>query len=122
MSTNRTRDVRIWREGGAVHADVRRLIHHSPSGFEVGYGGSGPADLALSILNAFVPPTGPDDRVKLWRGDRCSRFAWAHHQDFKWEFIAKLPHAGGVIQAKAILAWIERRRDSASSRPDQCGT
>ena len=31
------------------------VIQHSPDGFEWGYEGSGPADLALNILNAFVP-------------------------------------------------------------------
>jgi hypothetical protein len=46
-----------------VHCDViepngaeRPLVHvmrHSPDGFEYGYGGSGPADLALSILVDF---------------------------------------------------------------------
>lgn len=29
---------------------LKHRVHHSPTGFEWGYGGSGPADLALSIL------------------------------------------------------------------------
>lgn len=29
---------------------LRHRVRHSPTGFEFGYGGSGPADLALSIL------------------------------------------------------------------------
>lgn len=29
---------------------LEHIIHHSPTGFEFGYNGSGPADLALSIL------------------------------------------------------------------------
>lgn len=33
---------------------LKHIVRHSPTGFEWGYGGSGPADLALSILtNAF---------------------------------------------------------------------
>ena len=31
----------------------RTLIHHSPTGFEIGYSGSGVADLALNILHIF---------------------------------------------------------------------
>ena len=32
---------------------VRHHVRHSPDGFETGYGGSGPADLARSILIDF---------------------------------------------------------------------
>ncbi len=28
---------------------LRHIVHHSPTGFEWGYGGSGPADLALAL-------------------------------------------------------------------------
>ncbi len=31
-----------------------RIVRHSPDGFEWGYGGSGPAELALNILALFV--------------------------------------------------------------------
>lgn len=39
---------------------LRHVVRHSPTGFEWGYGGSGPSDLALSILTdvfGFDPPT-----------------------------------------------------------------
>jgi len=29
---------------------LKHIVEHSPTGFQWGYGGSGPADLALSIL------------------------------------------------------------------------
>ncbi|MGC9084405.1 MAG: DUF6166 domain-containing protein, partial [Anaerolineae bacterium] len=41
----------------AVTVDGRPLQHivrYSPTGFEWGYGGSGPADLALSILRDYL--------------------------------------------------------------------
>jgi len=54
----------IFRQAGVVHGKIhpangrwRALPHrvrHSPTGFEYGYEGSGPADLALSILSACV--------------------------------------------------------------------
>ena len=103
-------DVRIWRDAdGTLKANMRHLAHHSPAGFECGYGGSGPADLALSILAAFVPVEKGERGERLFAGQRCSRFAWAHHQAFKWEFIACLPREGGVIRAADIRAWIEAR-------------
>lgn len=33
---------------------VRSVVKHSPSGFNFGYGGSGPADAALNILHMFT--------------------------------------------------------------------
>jgi hypothetical protein len=48
------------------------VVNHSPDGFNWGYGGSGPAHLALAIILAL---TGKSDG----------------YQDFKWDFIAKLP-------------------------------
>jgi hypothetical protein len=47
-------------------------ILHSPSGFEFGYGGSGPADLALAILRACLPA----EDAMIW------------HQNFKWTVVA----------------------------------
>ncbi|HWH58438.1 MAG TPA: DUF6166 domain-containing protein [Terriglobales bacterium] len=52
------------------------LRHHSPTGFEWGYGGSGPAQLALALLAD-------------WSGD--DGFALQHYQNFKFKLIAGLP-------------------------------
>lgn len=35
---------------------VPHVAYHSPTGMSHGYSGSGPSDLALSILNWFIPP------------------------------------------------------------------
>ena len=51
------------------------LRQHSPTGFEWGYGGSGPAQLALALLAD-------------WSGN--SRFALKHYQHFKFKVIAGL--------------------------------
>lgn len=50
------------------------LWNHSPTGFEWGYGGSGPAQLALAIL---ADSLGNDDK------------AICFHQRFKWEFVSR---------------------------------
>lgn len=91
--TGEGRDVHLYRtDDGTAVADIpQTFVVHSPDGFEWGYGGSGPADLALNILGLFVAP--PE--------------AWRLHQDFKWDFIAKLdrgrPH---TIYAGTVHAWI----------------
>ena len=104
------RDVRIWRDAdGTLRANVPHLTHHSPSGFECGYSGSGPADLALSILAAFVPVRAGEPIERLYQGRRCSLFAWLHHQEFKREFIAPMTSNGGVIASQDIRAWIDSK-------------
>lgn len=109
-------DVKIWRVKvgrgtGLIKTNVPwSVVHHSPTGFGVGYGGSGPADLALNILNAFMPPGFDDDEpVKCWKRS-CSRFAWKWHQDFKWQFIAAMNDDGGTITEKVIREWIDAKR------------
>jgi len=84
-------DIVLQRASGEAVANVpHRIVHHSPTGFEWGYGGSGPAELALNILGVFT-----DDRT-----------AWRLHQDFKWEFIANMPAQGDIIKADTIREWI----------------
>jgi len=57
------------------------LVNHSPSGFEWGYGGSGPAQLALALLLDYT-------------GDEA--FALDHYQAFKTEVVSQLDCAGSA--------------------------
>jgi len=52
------------------------LRFHSPDGFEWGYGGSGPAQLALALLADHL-----QNHLR----------ALALYQDFKWKVVAGLP-------------------------------
>ena len=52
------------------------LDNHSPTGFEWGYGGSGPAQLALALLADALE----DDKLAI-----------ILHQRFKWKHIATIP-------------------------------
>lgn len=100
-------DIRCERRGNTIHVNIpQHVVHHSPDGFEWGYGGSGPADFALNILDLFAPelPWGAEP-VECYRG-RCSQFAWDNHQAFKRDFVAALPREGGVIHGATIRSWI----------------
>lgn len=69
-----TREVHI--DGQLLRPDVSlKFRNHSPDGFNWGYGGSGPAQLALAILLKYMSP----------------EEAIIHYQDFKWNWVAKLP-------------------------------
>lgn len=96
------------REGHAIIVTVNGrplnprldLWNHSPTGFEWGYGGSGPAQLALAILADHLR----DD-------DRASRL----HQEFKWTVVAKLPHDGWTLTS----AQIQHAIDSLDAKSEQ---
>lgn len=70
------------------------LVKHSPTGFAWGYGGSGPAELALNILYAVTGDEQLSDRL---------------HQSFKWDFIATMPEEGGIIRIDDVKEWLKNR-------------
>lgn len=92
--TGDAEDVVLWRTAeGEARASVPHAARHSPTGIEWGYGGSGPADLALSVLLALV-------------GERA---AGALYQRFKDEVVARVPETGGILRAADVRAWVERQ-------------
>jgi len=66
-------------------------VRHSPTGFEWGYHGSGPADLAFSILAHYAG-------VEL---------AEEVYQDFKGQVVARLPHLAWVLTADEVERTIQ---------------
>jgi hypothetical protein len=77
--------------------------YHSPDGFEWGYGGSGPADLALSMLaDHFKDEHGPVTKETIWQGDHP---AVKHHQRFKKDFVAGFSKGEWVMSSEQIDAW-----------------
>ena len=83
------------REGHAVIVTVNNrplnprldLWNHSPTGFEWGYGGSGPAQLALALLADHLR----DDAQAL-----------NLYQRFKWAVIAELPRTPWTMTSREI--------------------
>lgn len=100
--------VTCWRapDGTARSSIPQRHVHYAPMGFDWGFGGSGPADLALNVLALFLPLTPDATGVALRDGSSVSEAAWALHQQFKYDLIATLPRAGGSISAETIRGWI----------------
>ena len=91
---------RTRRGGFKVYRDNRllspkasqRLINHSLDGFNWGYGGSGPAQLALALL---YDATGDRER------------ALRYYQDFKWQYIAGWRNEWRIT-SEEILAWLDK--------------
>jgi hypothetical protein len=72
-------------------APSQKLFNHSPDGFQWGYGGSGPAQLALALL--LDATSNPELSARL-------------HQDFKWAFVAGWGEKW-EITTEQIESWIK---------------
>lgn len=95
---------------------LRHVVYHSPTGFEWGYSGSGPADLALSILvDYFRERTTRDTLLNVRIGDVPPR-SWRLHQKFKEKFIATALEIGFVIQEDDIDRWVASLGEKAVSQ------
>ena len=111
-----TKDVVVERRADGLHFNIYQVIyHHSPTGFEIGYQGSGPADFALNILELFLRESGERATLPLRDSDyangepaniKICEMSWHLHQDFKREFIATMPRDGGTIRGDDIRRWI----------------
>lgn len=73
----------------------QKVRNHSPDGFAWGYGGSGPAQLALAIL---LEETTQEEAERA-------------HQNFKFQVIARLDKVDDFKLTSAdVQAWLERWR------------
>ena len=70
----------------------QKVVNHSPDGYEWGYGGSGPAQLALAILLDHT-----DDEQRATR----------HYQAFKWTFVVNWERfKDWSVTTDVIEAWL----------------
>jgi hypothetical protein len=78
-------------DGRAVYR-VPHCVYHSPGGFETGYAGSGPADLALAILADYYCADPKEIALALRGavlGDTNAYRAIRFHHEFKFEVVAR---------------------------------
>ena len=83
-------NVEVIVEEGNEKSRLRHHIQHSPTGFSWGYGGSGPADLARSILWDYLKEE-PIPQL---------------YMEFKWEFVTKWGTKWQITSTE-IGMWIE---------------
>ncbi len=95
-------DVTVAGDDGVPRALEPRLDlrNHSQTGFEWGYGGSGPSQLALAILSDHF---GADVRTNVGRGLADVK-ALELYQDFKFACVAALPSDGWQLTTDHIVA------------------
>jgi hypothetical protein len=77
-------------------APSQALYNHSPDGFEWGYSGSGPAQLALAIIMDAT-------------GNKVT--ALKYHQEFKEKFVSTWRNDYFHINASQVRAWIQLKQN-----------
>ena len=82
---------RVWIDDLELTPEWSQQVrNHSADGFSWGYGGNGPAQLALALLLELTS----EDLALLW------------YQDVKWNVIARLPQDDFVIDSQQIFDFI----------------
>ncbi len=88
MTRSGRRTIAVVYDDDLLLGSLAHLVRHSPDGFEWGYQGSGPADLARSIVGDLLKQADPST------GD---------YLPVKRELIATLPEKGGEITEDQVL-------------------
>ena len=92
------------------HEPSLKIRNHSPTGFAWGYGGSGPAQLALGLLLEET---------------KDAKLAEHFYMDYKWDVVAGLPKAEGQtwqLTTTDILTWLRRKVDVAQESSSAINT
>ena len=86
----------VFLDGNLLSPNYSQSVYnHSPDGFNWGYGGSGPSQLALAIMLEFVSV---EDARSLY-------------QDFKFDVISKLPMDKDFeIDMEKVEEWIKNHK------------
>lgn len=83
--------LRVDNDGPANPLNPRTdFRNHSPDGFEWGYGGSGPAQLALALLLDSVDP---------YEAEAC-------YHEYKWRVVSNLPKEKWELSQEEIRFWV----------------
>lgn len=86
--------VEEWIDGRLRIKKLRHVGSKSPTGFEWGYAGSGPADLANSILSDVLEVSGVSPRM---------------YQKFKFDVVVDLKRDGFQLPAEQVQKWLQER-------------
>ena len=91
-------DARVWVQTKSSMFPLRlytNVRNHSPNGFEWGYGGSGPAQLALAMCLEVLAGEPDGERRAL----EC-------YQDVKWRFVGRLEAETWELRGEEVREYI----------------
>lgn len=108
--------IKFWRE--TAEDDSELLYTNVPhwfddgTGFEWGYGGSGPMRFSLNILETVFRHKNFQGHIlnpqefANWQG-QCFFMSWHLVHKFKDDFICVSPKEGSIISIESIVSWME---------------
>jgi hypothetical protein len=82
------------------------------AGLEVGRVSEGSLDVALNILNYYVPPEADGREMARARTNFVSATAYELHREFCGQYLALMAPEGGKISDEEIMSFIEQRSAS----------
>jgi hypothetical protein len=83
------------------------IMVHSPDGFEWGYAGSGPSELALNALEAILLEFNYEGERFERDGKEAYMLTWEAYREFRYAFIEGIPNEGGIIETKDVIEWLK---------------
>lgn len=88
------------------------VVYHSPTGFEWGYGGSGPTELALNLAELVAQKA----ELRSMIAQHCSELAWNVKHTVKELLIVNLPEEGAYIPWKLVCYTVFDALDQTDPR------
>ena len=86
-------------QNGEVMTNLsHHIVYHSPDGFEWGYPGSGPTELALNLAERVVQLA----NLHTEYGTHCSQLAWHAKHAVKELLVINIPEEGTIIPWKLV--------------------
>ena len=95
---NANKGAQVERSDGKKLRAREDLVDHSQTGFDWGYGGSGPAQLAVAMLADTL-------RDRMPNKPEADRMTMKLYQDFKRYIISGLPYNTWQLEQNAVFNW-----------------
>jgi hypothetical protein len=102
----------MYRDSESVSTNVPHVVlHHSTTGYEWGNEGSGPADLALNIVENILRQIDykGSTMIDTWSKNTVFTKSWDLHQEFLQDVIAQMPVEGGKLYVNELIIWVKGR-------------
>ncbi|MDX1454866.1 MAG: hypothetical protein R3217_05345 [Gammaproteobacteria bacterium] len=110
-------------DDGNIYSSIpHRVSHYNVDQLDWGHIGPGPAELALNILDHFLPPGCDGEKpVSLEKGE-ISAVTWRLHRAFMADHLVRLPYEGGCLHEGRIRRWILEYFSEPKRVPEEEGT
>ena len=82
------------------------VIHHSPDGYEWGYRGSGPAELALNLVEWLLRHEGYEGPIVRCMQGACFRLTWELYHDCMRDLLVDCGRGDVTMPLQTVQEWL----------------